>query len=74
VVKRHFKRFKRVVPNIFPVEIKVLDKREDVGTTEVASWKFCDWLTYVTESINQTMQFENYGNLNTLVFCIPEVP
>ncbi|RZC36713.1 hypothetical protein BDFB_011408, partial [Asbolus verrucosus] len=75
VVKRCFKKYKKLAPNIFPVEIKVLDNKEkslQTDRTEIASWKFMEWLNYVTESINQTMHFENYGNLNTLIFCIPE--
>ncbi|KAJ3643377.1 hypothetical protein Zmor_026091 [Zophobas morio] len=74
-IRRSFKKYKKLAPNIFPVEIKVLENNEqtaEVSTTEVTSWTFLEWLTYVTESINQTMQFENYGNLNSLVFYIPE--
>ncbi|EFA10491.2 uncharacterized protein C2orf42 homolog [Tribolium castaneum] len=74
VVERVTKRpkFKKLVPNVFPVEIKVLESVEQVAPSGGISWGFIEWLSYVTESINQTMHFENYGNLNTLVFCIPE--
>lgn len=67
-VTKRGKKYKKLIPNV-PVEIKVLnpEKKSEI------SWKFIDFLSYVTESINQTMQFENYANLNTLIFSIPEV-
>lgn len=40
---------------------------------EEINWSFLDWLSYVTESVNQTMQFDNYGIVNTLRFFIPKV-
>lgn len=60
------------MPKILPIEIKVLNN-ESRGTHEEISWKFIEWLGYVTESINKTMRFENCGILNTLVFHLPEV-
>lgn len=60
------------MPKILPVEIKVLNNDISVANNSI-SWQFIDWLTYVTESINKTMQFENCGIINTLIFQIPEV-
>lgn len=69
------KTLKKLAPKIYPVEIKVLEDQNPINTNleKITSWEFLDWLTFATESINQTMQFENYGNLNSLIFCIPEV-
>lgn len=61
------------MPKIFPIEIKVINDVNSSKDEDNMTWLFVDWLSYVTESINQTMQFDNYGNLNTLQFFIPEV-
>lgn len=66
-------KYKKLAPKIFPVEIKVLENQDRCTDSMNISWNFQDWLMYVTESINQTMHFNNYGNLNTLLFCIPQV-
>lgn len=66
-------KHRKLLPNVFPVEIKVLNTKDTNPAHGIVSWQFLDWLTYVTESINQTMQFENYGNINTLHFCTPKV-
>ncbi|CAH0555494.1 unnamed protein product [Brassicogethes aeneus] len=65
------KKSQLLMPKIFPVHIKILNGEND-GNKSV-SWEYNDWLTYVTESINNSMQFENCGLLNTQVFHIPEV-
>lgn len=68
---------KPLIPKILPVEIKVLNACETIELGDVDSvgncWAFVDWLSFVTESINKTMKFENCGITNTLVFHIPEV-
>lgn len=61
------------MPKIFPIEIKVINEVNNSKHEEDVNWKFVDWLSYVTDSINQTMQFDNYGIVNTLSFSIPEV-
>ncbi|CAG9760885.1 unnamed protein product [Ceutorhynchus assimilis] len=68
------KRCKKIVPKIYPIEIKVLNeasltKNADNGV----NWTFLDWLAFVTESINKTMQFINCGIINTQVFYIPKL-
>ncbi|KAJ8978919.1 hypothetical protein NQ317_013357 [Molorchus minor] len=65
------KRCRRIMPKVLPIEIKVINELKDTGN-EDESWNFFDWLSYVTESINRTMQFDNCGILNTLAFHIPE--
>ncbi|KAJ8918865.1 hypothetical protein NQ315_011156 [Exocentrus adspersus] len=66
----NLKRCKRLMPKVLPIEIKVLN--DSRGIEKPVSWTFLDWISYVTESINKTMIFENCGILNTLVFYIPE--
>lgn len=61
------------MPKIFPIEIKVINEINSANDEEDMNWKFEDWLSYVTDSINQTMQFDNCGIVNTLKFSIPEV-
>lgn len=63
----------RIIPKIFPIEIKVINDVNSANDENGTNWIFLDWLSYVTESINQTMQFDNYGIVNTLRFFIPEV-
>lgn len=69
------KRCKKIAPKIYPIEIKVLDEHSPISNPmdKVASWKFSDWLSFVTESINRTMQFINCGIVNAQMFYIPEV-
>ncbi|KAJ8965221.1 hypothetical protein NQ314_004291, partial [Rhamnusium bicolor] len=66
----YIKKCKRLMPKILPIEIKVLNELK--GSTQDVSWNFMDWLSYVTEYINKTMQFGNCGMVNTLVFHVPE--
>ncbi|KAH1010428.1 uncharacterized protein C2orf42 homolog [Dendroctonus ponderosae] len=68
------KRCKKIAPKIYPIEIKVLNEQSLMSNPmdKVVSWMFSDWLSFVTESINKTMQFINCGIVNTQVFYIPE--
>ncbi|XP_050304422.1 uncharacterized protein C2orf42 isoform X2 [Anthonomus grandis grandis] len=66
------KRCKKIVPKIYPIEIKVLNEITPNKDENNVSWQFFDWLAFVTESINKTMQFINCGIINTQVFYIPE--
>lgn len=63
----------RIMPKIFPIEIKVMNGLSSSTGEEATNWTFLEWLSFVTDSINQTMQFDNYGIVNTLRFSIPEV-
>ncbi|XP_030757688.1 uncharacterized protein C2orf42 homolog [Sitophilus oryzae] len=66
-------RCKKIVPKVFPIEIKVLDELPTTENKEPeVSWGFLDWLAFVTESINRTMQFINCGIVNMQIFYIPE--
>ncbi|KAF7281276.1 hypothetical protein GWI33_004897 [Rhynchophorus ferrugineus] len=72
--KISIQRCKKIVPKIYPIEIKVLDELPLTQNVDNGvSWQFLDWLAFVTESINKTMQFINCGNINTQVFYIPEI-
>ncbi|XP_072387430.1 uncharacterized protein C2orf42 isoform X1 [Diabrotica undecimpunctata] len=68
--KETLKQCQKIMPKILPIEIKVLE--ETPKSNDVVSWGFVDWLSFVTESINRTMQFENYGMVNTTILQIPE--
>lgn len=63
----------KILPKIFPIEIKVINEFNTANAEEEIKWSFLDWLSYVTESINLTMQFDNCGIVNILRFYIPEV-
>ncbi|XP_023026203.2 uncharacterized protein C2orf42 homolog [Leptinotarsa decemlineata] len=64
------RKCQRIMPKVIPVEIKILSDLPICNDAD--SWRFMDWLSYVTECVNQTMKFENCGLLNTLGFQIPE--
>ncbi|XP_066141761.1 uncharacterized protein C2orf42 homolog isoform X2 [Euwallacea fornicatus] len=66
------RRCKNIVPKIYPIEIKVLNDSSSVADSDI-NWSLVDWLAFVTESINRTMQFINCGIINSQVFYIPEV-
>ncbi|XP_056638046.1 uncharacterized protein C2orf42 homolog [Diorhabda sublineata] len=68
--KQSLKRCHRIMPKILPIEIKVL--KDTPKPNDMVSWGFIDWLSFVTESINKTMQFDNYGIVNTTILQIPE--
>lgn len=68
--KHSLKRCHRIMPKILPIEIKVLE--DTPKSNDMVSWGFIDWLSFVTESINRTMQFDNYGMVNTTILQIPE--
>ncbi|CAH1154040.1 unnamed protein product [Phaedon cochleariae] len=65
-----FRKCRSILPNVLPIEIQVLNNPATIE--EKYSWGFMDWLSYVTECINKTMQFDNYGIVNSLGFQIPE--
>ncbi|KAL1494781.1 hypothetical protein ABEB36_010325 [Hypothenemus hampei] len=66
-------RCKKIVPKIYPIEIKLLNEPPSVKNNNSAvNWSFLDWLGFVTECLNRTMQFINCGIVNSQVFYIPE--
>ncbi|CAG9865420.1 unnamed protein product [Phyllotreta striolata] len=69
--RRNGSKCRKIMPKVLPIEIKVLEN--DDRTRNEVSWDFIDWLSFVTESINSTMRFENFGIINTIVLQIPEL-
>ncbi|KAL3268110.1 hypothetical protein HHI36_007237 [Cryptolaemus montrouzieri] len=67
---------RKIWPKIYPIQINILNqntKESDPGNCQETNpiWTFNNWLSFVVESMNKLIVFENAGTLNSLVFNIP---
>lgn len=73
-VQKNKKKIKsKVVKELAPKKKSPPKKKDNVGEEKRTQMSFLQWLTSVTERINQTMHYQFNGKPEALIFHIPQV-
>ncbi|XP_044754634.1 uncharacterized protein C2orf42 homolog [Coccinella septempunctata] len=63
---------RKIWPKIYPIQINIMNNsKESHQDDNNPTWSFDNWLSFVVESMNKLITFENAGIMNTLVYNIP---
>lgn len=65
---------RKIWPKIYPIQINILNENKEPNPEKTNPiWTFDHWLSFIVETMNKLMIFENAGIMNTLVYNIPLV-